>query len=572
MYSTREKIMMMSAAALGVSVMAGAFAPHVQDALARDGFDFVNDTASQGLAPLDIDGLSQSKFSWEPHSEGDDKRSAKIIVNSAAGPVAFLINQSDEIASDYFDKNAIPLVDAPVVNSFSEKEIGALARSIDKFASTSTGQDILSHIAEETSGVVQIANAPDDVTYYGMARANERYLADGIKAPKDDTYDIVRIAFHARAISDEPIAVHNLGSDGRNLAATTDILLAHELGHTIGNDPKALHAHDENKFVPIDDAHGDIRDLAQNWERQYRNEVSGTSPEVIIYPSKSFQIPESSWSDSGQIEFAKTRATLERYAHLQSPGFAPDQIMPPSASSLGALKFDDAKFATHAQALAADVMRHTGGPVTDLGDKEAAKSNPHNTLNEASAWLQSQGGAKSDDAVVRRALHEVESAQRVATYRDEMASLSVYGVTKEDAYLDTAARRDPETAIKVFESDPSAASIATLRDMQREDGVYAHAKAFIADHNNARTSFAVAEDQHDRNTTSHLPGARLISSISHRGFESASLFEQGADKEKMVAVALTAQAQIENNNPIAKSNAQSVDVATTRRARSDNVR
>jgi hypothetical protein len=541
----RSKIRRRAAAALGITAIAIGSSVAYEE-LANRGADYIDVAmiATMAGAPSEYD---NGGLEWKT-SELSAHPAATATFESAHGPVSFHFNQSDEIAQEEFDPHRIPLFDAPVINTFTPQQIRKTTEALDALAATQVGQEMLSTIASDLSGNVQISRLPDDASSVAMGRTMVDYSdPHDIKLVRDESHDIARIALRANAIVDGPQSSGGLAANGRYEIGDLAMTIMHELAHATIEDTRAVHVDDAHGFRPAYEANGEVRDLALHAENRLRREMNGQDPnepsaeDNILYSHAGLRALNYGDLAHDEVKKGQLRANLERYGHLLTEGFELNQIPSPAVSSLGGLRLSDEEFEKHAHKLAYDALNYTGGAVL------AHEKHDTLTLSDAYTFLEDSGAAESEYGLKRRLHHEVESALRIENHRAAMKDMSIDGTSKFDARIDEAARTDPELAVSLFEQavhpDGKERSIAATRDIV-EGGVYAKTKAFLVEHDEARRAFAQGEADRQADTTSLSTSGKIAKFLNSRE-EPSPYFRLGADAATTQAHAMVMKQAIE---------------------------
>jgi len=549
----RSKIRKRAAAALGVAAFSAITSAAAYDRFADSGIEQIESTAIQ-VQDLGSEPLEHGTLDWKTHAEDPGLLAATATFDSADGPVRFHLNQSDEISTKYFDPGHMPLIDEPVLNTFSEQDIRTLAASLDDLASTQTGQEMLSKLAGEFSGDVQIARLPVDDTAAGKGRVmiNPRTM----EVERDETHDIPRIAINSSVLANPFSLRTGLNAEGQSASGSVSVLLMHELGHATYADARAIHAKDEHGYKPAYDDNGQVRDIAMHVENRFRREVAGHDPDAphasdkILYEKHSYKTDGNHWLVDSAFEEGRRRGHYERYLHEQPPGFDFHQNLPPVASSLSGLRLSDDAFKEHTGELALDAMLYTGAPVMALEDA------PRPSLEEAGTWLEGKGGLDADNVMVRRYAHEIESAQRISSYRDKMKDFSIDGVAPIDARIDKVLRTNPEKAISLIETavDPENKdrSIAAARDVLDPNGGYLQAKSFLAEHDKSRRDFALNETLIDIEEGGKI-GRSFVKAAARKYAAESEFFEHGDSVKETQFKALGTKMEADHSFQIAQA-------------------
>jgi hypothetical protein len=549
----RSKIRKRAAAALGVAAFSAITSAAAYDHFADSGMEQIESAVIEAQ-DLGSEPLEHGSVDWKTHVEDPGLLAATATLESSDGPVRFHFNQSDEISADYFDPGFIPLVDEPAVNTFSERDIRTLTESLDQMASTETGQEMLSKLASEFSGDVQISRLPDDAGASGIARPMVNLHTYAIE--RDETHDIPRIAISSSALENPRTIGAGLNAQGRRGSGSVASLLMHELAHATHEDARALHTKDEHGYQPVYTDDGQVRDIAMHVENRYRREIAGHDPDApsagdhILYKKHHYKTDGEHWLVDSAFEEGRRRAHYERYLHTQQPGFDFHQDLPPVASSLSGLRLSDDEFKTHAGELALDAMLYTGAPINSLDDA------PRPSLEEAGDWLEGKGGVDADNAITRRYAHEVESAKRISDYRDQVKDTSIDGVAPIDARIDKALRTNPEKAISLFETavDPEnpGRSIAAARDVLDQNGAYAHTKSFLAEHDKSRRDFALKETLIDIDEGGKF-GSSFVKAAARKYAAHSEFFEHGSSMQETRYKALGTKMEADHSFQVAQA-------------------
>jgi hypothetical protein len=430
----------------------------------------------------------------------------------------------------------------------------AAAQEIDGIAGTRVGQGLFSHIAEDLSGEVQVSKPREDAGYLGKARSMFK-TSWGLETEvhRDESHDIIRIAIQDKLLAGGELPIGDIAAHGGLGKVTSGQIIIHELTHATYEHISAAHIRDEGGYIAAYNPDGSVKDLAMHVANQYGREIRGEDPsqpssgDLILYNHADFKPKNDDPFSSSEIEEARIRANLEQYGYMQAPGMNTGGVLSPAVSGLSGLAMTEQDFTLHAQTLARDAITAAGGK-----DYLKAMERPPE-LADAKDWLTQSGGDKSDDAIVRRANHEVESALRVSAHRDAIKDMSIDGSTEIDARIDAIARRDPEAAIALFEEATSAGaevvSIAAARDIMNPEGIYAKTKTFLAAHDAGRREYALGEAVSDIED-SNFPGSGLMASMRTSSVSEDQFFDQGRPAIEVQKIAMQVIATAAQSSPV----------------------